>query len=97
MATTGSAIDYHRIAEAEGGAWGGKFFAADRVSDGREIIGESPALKAALEHVEIVALTDSTVLILGETGTGKELIASLLYSSGERNVLVSAGSSVEER
>ena len=40
-----------------------------------EIIGESPALKRTLKQVEIVAPTDSTVLLLGETGTGKELIA----------------------
>src|SRR3989475_8339357 len=92
MATSGSAIDYHRITEAEGGAWGGKFFAADRVSDGQEIIGESPALKAALEHVEIVALTDSTVLILGETGTGKELIARAIHNLSPRRdrIFVSA-------
>src|SRR3989475_11534752 len=92
MATSGSAIDYHRIPEAEGGAWGGKFFAADRVSDGQEIIGESPALKAALEHVEIVAPTDSTVLILGETGTGKELIARAIHNLSPRRdrIFVSA-------
>jgi formate hydrogenlyase transcriptional activator len=40
-----------------------------------EIIGHSPALKSALAEVKRVAPTDSTVLVLGETGTGKELIA----------------------
>jgi len=50
-----------------------------------EIIGESPALKRALKQVEIVAPTDSAVLILGETGTGKELIARALHNlSGRR-------------
>ena len=40
-----------------------------------EIIGNSPALEFVLSEVERVAPTDSTVLVLGETGTGKELIA----------------------
>ena len=40
------------------------------------IVGSSPALKRVLAEVEKVASTDSTVLILGETGTGKELIAT---------------------
>jgi formate hydrogenlyase transcriptional activator len=50
-----------------------------------EIIGESPALRHVLTQVEIVAPTDSTVLIQGETGTGKELIARAIHSlSGRR-------------
>lgn len=50
-----------------------------------EIIGESPALKRVLKQVEIVAPTDSTALILGETGTGKELIARAIHNlSGRR-------------
>ncbi|MBI3356765.1 MAG: sigma 54-interacting transcriptional regulator [Nitrospirae bacterium] len=50
-----------------------------------EIIGDSPALKRVLKQVEIVAPTDSTVLILGETGTGKELIARAIHNlSGRR-------------
>src|SRR5213079_1897280 len=44
------------------------------------IIGESPALKRTLKQVEIVAPTDSTVLLLGETGTGKELIARAIHN-----------------
>lgn len=46
----------------------------------KEIIGNSPALKKVLRQVETVASTDSTVLILGETGTGKELVARAIYS-----------------
>jgi formate hydrogenlyase transcriptional activator len=49
------------------------------------IIGSSPALKLALAEVEQVAPTDSTVLVLGETGTGKELIARAIHDlSGRR-------------
>ena len=50
-----------------------------------EIIGESPALKRTLKQVEIVAPTDSTVLLLGETGTGKELIARAIHNLSFRH------------
>jgi transcriptional regulator with GAF, ATPase, and Fis domain len=46
-----------------------------------QIIGESPALEAVLEGVKRVAPTSSTVLIQGETGTGKELIARAMATS----------------
>jgi len=50
-----------------------------------EIIGDSPALKRVLHEVETVAPTDSAVLVLGETGTGKELIARAIHDlSGRR-------------
>ena len=49
-----------------------------------EIVGESSALCRVLQQVETVAPTDSTVLILGETGTGKELIARALHLSSRR-------------
>ena len=48
------------------------------------IVGKSPALEAVLEQVERVAPTDSTVLIQGETGTGKELIAQALHNVSRR-------------
>ena len=48
------------------------------------IVGDSPALKRALELVERVAATDSTVLLLGETGTGKELFASRIHELSAR-------------
>ena len=55
------------------------------VNDGfRQIIGNSPALKLALAEVERVAPTDSTVLVLGETGTGKELIARAIHNLSAR-------------
>ncbi len=49
-----------------------------------EIVGESPLLRAALARVEAVADTDSTVLLLGETGTGKELFARAIHERGPR-------------
>ena len=49
-----------------------------------EIVGSSPALKRVLSRVEKVAPTDSTVLITGETGTGKELIAQAIHKSSQR-------------
>jgi formate hydrogenlyase transcriptional activator len=49
-----------------------------------EITGSSPALMAVLHKVEQVAPTDSTVLILGETGTGKELIARAIHDRSAR-------------
>src|SRR5262249_3047770 len=49
-----------------------------------EIIGRSPALLAVLEKVSRVAPTDANVLIHGETGTGKELIARAIHSHGRR-------------
>src|SRR5262245_4064797 len=49
-----------------------------------EIIGESRQLRDALEQVHIVAPTDSTVLILGETGTGKELVARAIHNASPR-------------
>jgi formate hydrogenlyase transcriptional activator len=45
-----------------------------------QVIGKSPALESVLEQVERVAPTDSTVLIQGETGTGKELIARAVHN-----------------
>src|SRR6476469_645268 len=50
-----------------------------------EIDGESPALKTALSLVSVVAPTDSSVLILGETGTGKELVARAIHKLGNRS------------
>jgi len=55
----------------------------EQVSCG-EIVGSSPALQAALRKVALVAPTDSTVLIHGETGTGKELIARALHEASPR-------------
>jgi PAS domain S-box-containing protein len=49
-----------------------------------EIIGQSPALRQVLRDVEQVATTDTTVLIQGETGTGKELFARAIHTASKR-------------
>jgi formate hydrogenlyase transcriptional activator len=65
----------------------GRSGCGDQVQDRRrfeQIIGKSPALEAVLEQVERVAPTGSTVLIEGETGTGKELIARAIHNLSSR-------------
>jgi len=57
----------------------------DRASMFEEIVGISPALHAVLSRVSKVAPTDSTVLITGETGTGKELIARAVHKRSRRS------------
>jgi len=57
--------------------------AAERVTG--PIIGNSGSLRQALKQVEIVAPTDATVLVLGETGTGKELIARAIHEASKRS------------
>jgi formate hydrogenlyase transcriptional activator len=52
--------------------------------DFEQIVGNSPPLKRVLQLVETVASTDSTVLLLGETGTGKELIARAIHERSRR-------------
>src|SRR5713101_2638698 len=49
-----------------------------------EIVGSSPALKRVLDYASIVATTDSTVLITGETGTGKERVARAIHGMSRR-------------
>jgi len=49
-----------------------------------DIVGKSPALRKVLDQIEIVAPTGSTVLLHGETGTGKELVARALHSRSPR-------------
>jgi len=65
----------------------GRSGSGDQVHNRRrfeQIIGKSPALETVLEQVERVAPTDSTVLIEGETGTGKELIARAIHNLSSR-------------
>src|SRR6266542_7081948 len=60
--------------------------AAERVA--RPIIGNSGSLRQALKQVEIVAPTDATVLVLGETGTGKELVARAIHDASGRRPFI---------
>jgi formate hydrogenlyase transcriptional activator len=57
----------------------------DRTSMFEEIVGSSERLRKVLVQVSKVARTDSTVLVLGETGTGKELIARAIYARSNRS------------
>jgi len=56
----------------------------DKASMFEEIVGTSPALQAVLSRISKVAPTDSTVLITGETGTGKELVARAIHRRSNR-------------
>jgi PAS domain S-box-containing protein len=57
----------------------------DKASMFEEIVGTSPALKASLSRISKVAPSDSTVLITGETGTGKELVARAIHRRSDRS------------
>src|SRR6266481_128441 len=57
----------------------------DQMSMFEEIVGSSPALQAVLSRVARVAPADSTVLIMGETGTGKELVARAIHKRSRRS------------
>ena len=71
------AIARDRRARQQGGGAGQQDF--------EDIVGTSAALKGVLHQVEVVAPTESTVLILGETGTGKELIARAIHTISSRS------------
>jgi formate hydrogenlyase transcriptional activator len=84
MATATRSIRDGRMIEVTADWPNGQLIDKSRDGGGAEIIGESGALKRVLEQVETVAATDSTVLILGETGTGKELVARAIHSLSAR-------------
>ena len=82
-----NALAYRQIADLKDKLSEEKLYLQDEIRSEHnfeEIIGQSPALKAILKQLETVAPTDSTVLIQGETGTGKELIARAIHNLSAR-------------
>ncbi|HZT32610.1 MAG TPA: sigma 54-interacting transcriptional regulator [Bryobacteraceae bacterium] len=82
-----NAISYRRIEELNAKLSEEKLYLEDEIRSEyqfEEIIGQSEALRAILRQIETVAPTDSTVLIYGETGTGKELLARAIHNLSAR-------------
>jgi formate hydrogenlyase transcriptional activator len=82
-----NALAFREIAELRDKLAEEKFYLQDEIRtehNFEEIIGDSATLKHVLQQVETVARTDSTVMILGETGTGKELIARAIHHLSSR-------------
>jgi formate hydrogenlyase transcriptional activator len=82
-----NALSFQRIEELNARLAEEKVYLEDEIrTDNRfeEIVGQSRVLKAMLKQVETVAPTDSTVLIYGETGTGKELLARAIHELSSR-------------
>ncbi|MBV8629467.1 MAG: sigma 54-interacting transcriptional regulator, partial [Silvibacterium sp.] len=82
-----NALAYAEIKELKEQLSSEKLYVEEEVRSERgfeEIIGRSPAIRAVLKHIETVAPTDSTVLIYGETGTGKELVARAIHERSSR-------------
>jgi formate hydrogenlyase transcriptional activator len=82
-----NALDYYQVAEARRRLADERVYLNEEIRTGQnfaEIIGSSTVLKNVLKQVAIVAPTDSTVMILGETGTGKELIARAIHNLSGR-------------
>lgn len=90
-----NALRFQRLNESRKRIEGERLYLEDEIRRERdfdEIVGQSRGLKHVLEQVETVAASDATVLILGETGTGKELIARAIHklSSRRNHTLVRA-------
>jgi len=82
-----NALAYHEISQLKDKLAQEKLYLEEEIRSEmnfENIIGNSPALKHVLELVETVAISDSTVLLLGETGTGKELIARAIHDRSRR-------------
>jgi formate hydrogenlyase transcriptional activator len=82
-----NALAYEQITELKNNLAREKLYLEDEIRSGKgfeEIIGHSAAIRAVLRNIETVADTDSTVLICGETGTGKELVARAIHERSSR-------------
>src|SRR5271170_2152327 len=82
-----NALAYHEISELKDKLAQEKLYLEEEIRgemNFENIVGHSPRLKHVLELVETVAPNDSTVLLLGETGTGKELIARAIHDRSRR-------------
>lgn len=82
-----NAVAYKQIAQLKDKLTEEKLYLEEEIQteyNFEEIVGESQALRIILKEVQTVAQTDSTVLVLGETGTGKELIARALHNLSDR-------------
>ena len=82
-----NALAYRQISELKDKLTQEKLYLEEEIRSSlnfEQIIGNSPALKHVLKLVETVAPSDSTVLVLGETGTGKELIARAIHDHSRR-------------
>jgi formate hydrogenlyase transcriptional activator len=82
-----NALDYYQVAASRQRLADERVYLNEEIRRGQnfeQIVGSSAALKNVLKQVAIVAPTDSTVLILGETGTGKELIARAIHNMSAR-------------
>jgi formate hydrogenlyase transcriptional activator len=83
----GSSLHFGNIVRASGAAGSAILLTSESCSQSQfdGIIGESEALRSVLALIEVVAPTDSTVLIYGETGAGKELIARAVHNLSPRH------------
>jgi formate hydrogenlyase transcriptional activator len=80
-------LAFREISELKNRLAGEKLYLEDEIKsehDFKEIVGNSPTLKRVLQQIQTVAPTEATVLLLGETGTGKELLARALHDLSTR-------------